>query len=397
MTDAPKGERILFISAMPVSRSNAIGIQIAEFAKPFTPDWIHCYWDTNMGPSQPSNSHCLNSPVPRLWPFVAGRGFLTRVIDRFRLSWWHGDVLIESKKPRLRKLLRNVRFAHVAPLRNSEARRCREILETIECPFVVQIWDMVDATLNADYGWLFSHAERVFCLSPTMLSEVHQSASCETSIQSFVRARSKVHAKSAGANKLIIGLQGFLSPYQDGLRLLERAIIELRREFSEVHLKYMGPPGQLNFLPESLRGVTENLGLLDGDGVDKVLSDCNVGYIPGPLQSPEQDLRSRHSIPSRLADYMAIGLPVIAAVDAASATSILFSPIKDRGFFPVSSPEEICQAAQKLTDKEVWEQAARACSSFFDLHFDNEHALNELCSLAQRFLQREGNTSGGIE
>ncbi len=161
-----------------------------------------------------------------------------------------------------------------------------------------------------------------------------------------------------------IGLVGFLAAYQDGLQLLGQAMNQLRRQFSNVRLKYIGPPGQLRFMPEKLMEVTDYAGFLDNDGRDEALSGCNVGYLPGPLQPPGQDLRSRYSVPSRSADYMAIGLPVIAAVNAASATSALFSPIRDRGFFPVGSPEEICHAAQRLTGKELWNQAAHDCSTF---------------------------------
>ena len=204
--------KILFVSSMPVSRSNAIGIQISHFAKCFASEWNHCYWDISMGKSDVPNSFPLNSPIPYLWPFELGRGFLTRQIERFALSWWQGDSLIDSRKPRLLEILGDVRLAHVAPLRNREASRCREILETVGCPFVVQIWDISDPVLNEDYDWLFSRAARVFCLSSNMMEEVRQNTACETSIQSFVRPPSTFRARYIGEDKLIIGLEGFFLP-----------------------------------------------------------------------------------------------------------------------------------------------------------------------------------------
>jgi glycosyltransferase involved in cell wall biosynthesis len=386
MTGQPDKGNILFVSSMPASRSNAIGVLTLHFAEPFTPDWRHCYWDTSMGRSSVPNSYCLNSRIPALWPFATGRGFLTRQIERLGLGWWKGDGLIESRKPQLQRLFPETRFAYVTPLRNSEATKCREIVETMGCPFVVQIWDICDEAMNADYAWLFSRSERVFCLSETMVDEVHKLARCETSILRFTRTESRYKAEYSGPEKLVIGLVGFLSAYQDGLELLAEAIDCLQKQFADVRIRYIGPIEQMSYIPQRLKQFTEFMGFHDQDGVDKALANCNAAYLPGPLRSPQSDLRSRHSIPSRSADYMAAGLPIIAAVNSLSATNILFSPIRDRGFFPVNDPASLCQAAQKLKDEEFWTDAAQECDSFFRQNFDIRQAQDKLCAVANRFL-----------
>ncbi len=385
---ANKG-KMLFLSSMPVSRTNAIGIQILHFAEPFTPEWGHCYWDLGMGRSTTPNSLCLNSLILRRWPFATGRGFLTREVEHFGLGWWCGDRLIRRKKPQLRRKLGGIGFALVAPLRNSEATRCREILETLGCAFVVHMWDVLDDPLNADYAWLFSNAERVFCLSETMIKEIHKAAPCETSILPFVRARSQYQAKCIDGDTLVIGLIGFLSAYQEGLQLLAKSMDCLRGHFTNVRIRYIGPSEQLKCMPDSLKNVIEYMGFLDDDERDRALSDCHVGYLPGPLPSPQQDMRSRHSIPSRAADYMAIGLPVIAAANVHSATSIFFAPIRDRGFFLVRGDEDICLITQKLRAKAFWTEAAQQCSCFFNSTFNKEDALSKLYSIARPFLYDE--------
>jgi glycosyltransferase involved in cell wall biosynthesis len=386
MTGQRNNGNILFVSSMPASRSNAIGVLTLHFAEPFSPDWRHCYWEIGMGRSAVPNSYCLNSRIPALWPFATGRGFLTRKIGHSSLGWWKGDQLIESRKPQLRRMLNDTRFAYVAPLRNSEATRCREIVEAIGCPFVIQIWDISDAVMNDDYAWLFSRAEHVFCLSEAMLDEVHRLARCATSILRFTRTESRYKAKYSGPETLLIGLVGFLSAYQDGLELLGEAVAGLQSQFSDVRIRYIGPMGQMSYIPERLKQITEFMGFHDQDGVDKALASCNAAYLPGPLRSPQSDMRSRHSIPSRSADYMAAGLPIIAAVNSLSATSILFSPIQDRGFFLVNDPASLCLAAQKLKGEAFWTEAARECDSFFRQHFDIRQAQDKLCAIAKPFL-----------
>jgi glycosyltransferase involved in cell wall biosynthesis len=377
---------VLFICGVPASRSNAIGVQILQFAIPFGAAWKHCYWNTEYGESDASNSHCLSPYIPRRWPFVTGRGFLTRQVDRLGLGWWRADRLLGSRKPQLRRMLQNVRFAYAAPIHNSDATKCREILETVGCPFVVHLWDFLDAALNADYAWLFSRAEHVFCVSRSVENVVQKSATCETSLLRFVRRPSNYRAKYCGAGTLVVGVVGTLSTYKGGIDLLDRAVDDLQRQFGYVRVKYLGWPNEFNFVPKSLKGLTEYVGFPDDEKRDKALADCNVAYLPGPLLPPEQDLRSKYSIPSRIADYLAVGLPVIAAANIDSATSILLSPLQYRGFFPVSEPEDVLQAAEKLRTEEAWTSASHECLAFFDAHFENERGLNEFCRVARRFL-----------
>lgn len=182
-----------------------------------------------------------------------------------------------------------------------------------------------------------------------------------------------------------IALIGFLSAYEDGLALLSRAIEELTSAFSRVTLIYIGPVGQLKYIPASLTNITQYAGFLDDEARDEAMAGCQVAYLPGPLRPPEVDLRSKHSIPSRTADYMAVGLPVVAAANAHSATVRFFSPLGDRGFFPVASPEDFRRAIIKLTNKAFWLNAVRECTSFYEAHFNSVNALHELRSLVDRF------------
>jgi glycosyltransferase involved in cell wall biosynthesis len=380
-------KKILFVSPMPASRSNSIGVQALYFAEPFAPDWAHVYWyNLGLGESDVPNSYRLNTRIPHLWPFATGRGFITRWMERMALDWWRGDHLIESRKNRLRRMLGPIGFGYVAPIKNSDATKCRDILETFGCPFVVHIWDFFDESLNADYQWLFSRAEHVFCLSPIMIEKVRQIAPCEVSLLSFTRSRSQYRAKSCSTDRLRIGLIGTLHTYGAGLDLLVHAIGDLRRQIDDVRVSYIGIQSEFDFIRADLKALTDYAGFLDDDARDRALADCNVGYLPGPMLSPQQDTLSRYSIPCRSADYMAVGLPVLAALHPQSAAHAFFSPTLNRGMFLVRDCEDFRRATQSLRDEASWNDASLECLSFFDTHFDKTYVQHQLCAVAERFL-----------
>jgi glycosyltransferase involved in cell wall biosynthesis len=380
-------KKVLFAGSLSASQANALGVQMLHLAEPFGSAWTNCYWyDDGKGPSDAPSAFPLYTRLPFLWPLAKGRGFVTRTIARFGIGWWQGSHIIERKKPRLRKLFEDVGFAYVAPFTNVDATRCREILQTLGCPFVVHIWDFLDAPLNGDYEWLFSHAKHVFYLSPTMIKEIRTSVASDMSLLAFSRRKSQHQAKHRGDNVLKIGLIGTLSTYQEGPKLLGQAVERLRDNFAEVRLRYIGSDRELQFIPQELRPLTECTGFLDDDGRDKALAECDVAFLPGPALAPEMDARSRHSVPSRSADYLAVGLPVIAAVHPSSATNAFFSSIQGKGFFPASEPEDIGLAAQRLRDEVFWKNASESSLRFFDGNLDMEQVQKQLFAVAEPFL-----------
>jgi hypothetical protein len=379
-------KQVLFVSAMPAARSNAIGVQILQYATPFVEAWKHWYWDISMGQSGIANSMRLNSSIPNLWPWGTGRGFVTRVVERLELGWWHGDRLLARRKPDLQRMSERVGLACVAPLRNSEATRCREILETIRRPFVVHLWDISESPLNADYQWLFSRAERVFCLSESMMGLVRETAHCELGQLRFVRPQPKFRAAYQGRESIRIGLVGFLAAYREGMDLFAQAIDALEMQFTRVRLLHIGPPGQMQYVPERLKKITESAGMLSDGERDRYLADCNVAFLPGPFLAPEGDRRSKYSVPSRIADYLGIGLPIIAAVHPDSATSSFCLPLSGRGFFRVNNAEELAEIFGTLSNEKEWVGASAYCVSFFTRYCDARVGLREFSEFAERFL-----------
>jgi len=123
ISELQRSRKILFVSSMPASRSNALGIQILRLAERFCLAWVHCYWYNDcMEKNDVPNSYRMSTVIPYL--AVCGR---TRIFDSNDRAVWVGLVakkhLIEWKKPRLRRILGDTEFAYIAPIKNGDVTR----------------------------------------------------------------------------------------------------------------------------------------------------------------------------------------------------------------------------------------------------------------------------------
>jgi glycosyltransferase involved in cell wall biosynthesis len=91
------------------------------------------------------------------------------------------------------------------------------------------------------------------------------------------------------------------------------------------------------------------------DERDRLLAQCHAGFLPGPLASPAMDSRSRFSIPSRVIDYMATGLPILGTVHPQSATSTYMEAFGLGGCLGVNSPELLAERLLALYDSSTWQ------------------------------------------
>ena len=81
--------------------------------------------------------------------------------------------------------------------------------------------------MKADHYWQFSYAERILCLSPTMIEEVRATARCETSLLPFIRERSQYKAKCSDIDTLKIGQVETPFKYLGGFELLNVRLISV--------------------------------------------------------------------------------------------------------------------------------------------------------------------------
>ena len=102
---------------------------------------------------------------------------------------------------------------------------------------------------------------------------------------------------------------------------------------------------------------------------------AHVAFLPGPKGDPKEDLRSRYSIPSRILDYMAVGLPIVGAVHKDSATADFAQKLGLDSAVTCSGPEEIADWLSRIARSVHWvEQSAKSRNAFELLRRQEEPA-----------------------
>lgn len=381
----------VFITPFALSPRNAIGVQVMNFSRLWSQPWSHCYWDTCTGVSTEKNSVLLKSSIPHRWPFDIGRGFVGRQVERMNLCWWKGDRLLEKRKSGLARLFRNSTVAYVAPLSARDAVRSVEVLQVLNIPYVVHLWDVCDDGLCRnvhEYRELLNSSEHIFCVSSAIESDVKKISAKPVSVLSFTRPDALFRATEPLGEELRIAILGHVAPYKHGLRMLESALPSLEQVFSKTSILYIGADEQAAMLPESLRRITTTTGFVDDATRDRFLANCNVGFLPGPLLDTTDD-RSRHSIPSRIADYYSVGLPVVAAVYEGSATNRQFESLRGAAFQRTSNPSELLSALTAIKDETLWRQASQNARKCFVETMSEEVVLGHLESVIAKLINND--------
>ncbi len=171
-------------------------------------------------------------------------------------------------------------------------------LIALEKPFVVHLWDMLDAN-QADseaFRWLVEKAEHVFCVSESMIEDIAPFQP-RASILRFARKPSLHLATAPAGGPLRIALIGFCSPYVDGLVVLNMKTLKIvKAKNHEVKVVYIGSKKRLKGWSRHFDDEVKATDFMWNQERDLLLSQCLWDSCRGPLPSPVTDTRGRYSI-----------------------------------------------------------------------------------------------------
>jgi hypothetical protein len=124
--------------------------------------------------------------------------------------------------------------------------------------------------------------------------------------------------------------------------------------------------------------------LRDDLDFQRVLLDCHLAFLPGPS---EDDHFARYSIPSRTADFLTAGLPMLACVARQSATGQFLAPLVPNAVRLARSPEELVAGMRAfLHDEADWQSASDLARDFaarrLSMDAVRSVVLNELAGAA---------------
>ena len=281
-------------------------------------------------------------------------------LRRFRATLWGDKGLKQGPDRKLVARFRERTSAlYLAPVDAVDAARMRYIAELLDKPFVLHLWDSLGTPLLAseNHVWLIRHAHQVYVLSKPLLLESLE-VRPDVGELLFVRERAASRAEAPGAGPLRVALIGFLPAYRTGLHLLYKAIQQMRGAGVPIELHYVGARRALDRLHEDITKEMGHTGYLPShEARDAALASCHVAFLPGPLESPAEDFRSRYSIPSRVLDFMAVGLPVVGTVHPESATALFYAEYGVGKHLECGTPKQITDAFTALKRPEEWAEA----------------------------------------
>ncbi len=355
----------LFINRFSLSPRTAIGVQTLRLLSPHE-DWLHFHWCTNSLKQLDERSLLLENTLLGRFSFLHNPRFMG-LCERMGVTDWRGSVLRPSLAHQLRSEFgERVSSAYLAPLNESDATRCLELVNLMEAPFVLHLWDVLQGDIaQGALRELIDRAKRVFCVSEPLLRDVRPLCR-DAELLSFSRDAAEYRALAPEGTPLKVVMHGNVSSYEEGLDHLDQAIALVECKGVEVEVCFLGSPKILRQAGTALKPRVKVLGFCaTQQDVDRELSRAHVAFLPGPSQDPRYDLRSRYSIPSRILDYMAVGLPMVGSIHKDSATA---SFVGSSGLDPTvgcGTPEEIAGWLSRLAQKDVWaEQSARSQNAF---------------------------------
>ena len=363
-----------------MGRSNGIGAQFVQLVAGASFPWRHYWWETwDHMPSDPEASilltrRLLSDQVSRLWPFEKGRSRIASLLPPINLpgAAWQGAKLRDGTVAgHFGPGTEPFDVALVAPISEGEAEHTLSVLDVLRCPYVFQVWDIMhsgglDPAEVPSFVRLLRGAAQVLALTPAIADEIKRVHAGPVELMAFGREPADPESRSSAAGSFRLAVLGFLVYYHDGVRLLANAWRNVRTVAPNAKLVVIGREDQLRFLPDSVRDDVEFHAYPKDAERDRLLASCDAAFLPGPLSA--STALGRFSVPCRIADYLHLGLPIVGAVAASSATVRFLAPIKGKAFFPAEDAEQLAEALGVLATP-----SRRAAASEGALAFAREH------------------------
>ncbi len=345
--------------------AHGTGAQMRRLFSATEVSFFHCYWSSHhSGPSSSRNSFCVEDP--RGWKWLRGRGFVAKLQAFLGMAWWRENRI---DKKRFQRLIRRRGFdcdvLYIIVSGEGGAQRALSLREEFRTPAVVHLMDLCEVggigrAQTPALAELLESSDRVLVLNEVLLEEVGKLDVREARVLRF--GQDPVVPVASGKvdrGEFRVAMVGTL--YRPGLELLQVAWPMVLKACPRARLLYTGARSPM--LREAGLDFVDDLGFLNktADYLDH-LASCHLAYLPGPSLD---DCFARFSVPSRLADYLMAGLPVVAKVSPVSATARFIRGIPECCASIVENGEQFSDTLLRFAqDQNYWVRASAAARNF---------------------------------
>jgi hypothetical protein len=279
---------------------------------------------------------------------------------------------------------------HVVVYDETAAQFARLALEAAGTPrFTLHLMDLlVDTEISPHTTphlcWLLARTAAVVSVSRRLLEAVRPFFSAPTlvwPIPSGAPARDRTAAPS-GERPWQVLMGGAM--YAGKAGFLEQVFLPAWKQFQQARpnteLVYIGK--DIGGVPDAVRTCVRPLGVFPPDKVGDVLREASVALLP---ILHEASTPWRYSVPARISDYLAAGLPVLAPHSDGTATHDFLLQAGSPATTLIARQEDALRALHHLHDSPAdWLAASRAATAFARKQLDLERLRPELLTFMGR-------------
>lgn len=319
----------LLLTPRAVNSRHGTGVQIRYFQQ-FFPD---SFLTINFGGKEfgvEDHSELLESRIASCWPFrYRGRQLWSALCERFRIGFWSKHQLNEKGKDHLCQLTKEVQCGGMIGIVSDEisAKRFFSLQQSLNLPFSVILYDWVprngeEDDSNSYFAKCIRLASHVYAISKPLEIAAKALGAGHVSRIGFYRPKPNLSHGFAKQETSTVFKIFVLSHAQPVLiaELIE-AVKSLassgnHREI-EIHIVGAFDKEQLSLVPSKCAVVYH--GMVSSDKRDEIGQGCDIAYLAGPAKEIDRCPFAKYSVPSKLGDFAALGLPVLARLSEQSA------------------------------------------------------------------------------
>ncbi len=226
--------------------------------------------------------------------------------------------------------------------------------------------------------WLLSHAHTVVVVSNRLHEFIRPFTAAATFVWPIPSGFSPLDRQPPSGNTapwqvLISGAM-----YAGKTGFLEHVFLPAWKQFQQTHphteLVYMGK--DIDGIPPSVRDCLRPLGVVPQDKLVETLRAASIALLP---ILHEATTPWRYSVPARISDYLAAGLPVIAPRTEGTATHDFLLQVGAPTTTLVARQDDVLATLTRLHDEPGhWLAASRAATAFAREHLDLEKLRAQL-------------------
>jgi glycosyltransferase involved in cell wall biosynthesis len=358
--------------------TNGTSVQLVRLLEGIEKSAIHLLWDIReAGATSVRQSVVIDDSFQPAQTGETEVGMATRPPS----AWWNGNKL---NNERLREQLRifpaRPTRAWVFCGNERDATRASAVLSALgDPPFLLHLMDIFHNGISQRETpcllSLIGAASQVVCTSAVAAQEVRRHRSRETHVLPCC-SNFAANGRCSWESRFRIALTGALwdksmwnnSPALD---LFAAAWPEIKRQMPGIELHYAGAFAK--HLPSGLLSELHNHGFLEPARCEQLLRNCHLAYLPVSLNTRF----GPYSVPSRLADYLACGLPTITCTSPGTGIYSFIQTAPVTAAVNVTNTNELVNAITQLAaDPQQWERAAMDAASYAKqvLHADRVRA-----------------------